>query len=87
MRCLVVQLLLELAEALDGLLQLPVLERDRGVIRERLEQLEVVEIELADLAEPIGDEDRPDEVRLAEQRRDQRASARRAPSPVLRVAR
>src|SRR6476619_6801759 len=56
-RRLVVELLLELTEALDGLLQLPVLERDRGVVGTRLEQLQVVEVEFAEVAEPIRDED------------------------------
>ena len=44
-RGLVVELLLELPELLERLFQLAVLERDRGVVGERLEQLEVLGLE------------------------------------------
>ena len=71
---LVVQLLLEPAELLERLLQLSVLEGDRGVVRQRLEELEVVRLERADVAEGVGDQERADERRLS------RAAGRRARS-------
>ena len=52
-RGLVMELLLEPPELLERLLELAVLERDRGVVGERLEQLEVLGLERADVAERV----------------------------------
>ena len=72
---LVVQLLLEPPELLERLLQPAVLEGDRRVVGERLEELEVLGLERADVAQGVGHEERADERRLAGQRRDQRLAA------------
>ena len=82
-RGLVVELLLELPELLERLLQLAVLERDRGVVGQRLEQLQVLGLERAEVVERVRDEERPDDRRLAEQRRDDRLAAFCAPGPRL----
>ena len=78
---LVVELLLEPAELLERLLQPAVLEGDRGVVGERLEELEVLRLERADVAQRVGHQQGPDEGRLAEQRRDEGLADRVAARP------
>ena len=70
------QLLLEPAELLERLLQLAVLERDRGVVGERLEELEVLGLERADVAQRSRTtRSVPTSVDSPSQRRDQRLAA------------
>ena len=71
---LVMELLLEVGELRQRLLELAVLERDRRMARQRLEQVHLVEIEGADVAQPIGDHDRAHHPRLADQRRHHRVA-------------
>jgi hypothetical protein len=66
---LVLELFLEARERAERLFQLAVLERHGRVARERLEQLEVVRVERAQVAEAIGDQDRSHEARLPDERR------------------
>src|SRR5262249_21667924 len=73
-RRLMVELLLEPAELLERLLELAILERDRRVVGERLEQLEILGLEGAQVVERVRDEQRADQRRLAEERRDQAPS-------------
>ena len=84
---LVVQLLLELAQLQDRLLEAVVLERDAGVVGERLEQLQVVVAERADHAEAVGEHDRADHAFLARQHREHRvrdpAAVEIAPQPLV----
>ena len=78
---LVLELLLEPRQGAERLLQLAVLERDRRVAGERLEQLEVVGIERTEVAQAVRDEDRSDQARLADQRRVHRVAEA---GPILR---
>ena len=69
---LVAQLLLELLQLLDRLLEPVVLQRDAGVVCERLEQLQVVSREGMHHAGAVGEHDRPDHALLAGEHRDHR---------------
>ena len=69
---LVVQLLLQRAQLVDGLLQAVVLERDARVVGECLEELQVLVGERADHAVAVGEHDRPDHAVLTGQHRDHR---------------
>ena len=62
---LVAELLLEMRQLRERLLELAVLERDRGLVRDRLEQQQVVAPEHRSLGEPVGDGDDADDPRLA----------------------
>ena len=69
---LVLELALELAQLPDGLLEAVVLERDRGVVGERLEQAQVGVGELAHDAGAVGEQHRADHARLAREHREHR---------------
>ena len=66
---LVPELLLEPRQLRERLLQLAVLERDRGLVGERLEQAQVVIVERGPLGQPVRDGHRADHPGLAHQRR------------------
>ena len=66
---LVLELLLESRQRAERLFQLAVLECDRGVAGEGLEQLEIVGVERTEVAQTVRDEDRTDQARLADERR------------------
>ena len=67
---LVAELLLEARQLGQRLLEVAVLERDRRLVGERLEQPQVVVAERRPLGQPVGDDHRADDVRLAAQRAD-----------------
>ena len=69
---LVLELALELAQLPDRLLEAVVLERDRGVGGERLEQPQVGVGEVAHDAGPVGEQHRADHARLPGQHREHR---------------
>ncbi len=69
---LVLELVLELAQLPDGLLEAVVLERDRGVGGERLEQPQVGVGEVADDAGAVGEQHRAHHARLPRQHREHR---------------
>ena len=79
---LVAELLLEPRQLGQRLLELAVLERDRGLVGERLEQPQVVVAERRALGQPVGDLDRADHAGLAAERRRPSPGGRRP----LRVA-
>ena len=66
---LVLELLLQPRQRAQGLFELAVLERDGSVAGERLKQLEVVAVEGAQVAQPVGNHDGTDQPRLADERR------------------
>ena len=68
------ELLLEPRQLRQRLLELAVLERDGRLVGERLEQPQVVVGERRPLGQPVGDDHRPDQPRLAEQRRRHRVA-------------
>ena len=74
---LVAELLLEPRELGQRLLELAVLERDRGLVGERLEEAQVVVGEGRALGQAVGDQDRADHAGLAAERRDHRLADRR----------
>ena len=75
---LVAELLLEPRQLGQRLLELAVLERDRGLVGERLEQPQVVVVERGPLGQPVGDGHRADHPGLAEERADHRLADRQA---------
>ena len=77
---LVMELLLQPAELLQRLLQPTVLQGDRGVIGEGLEELEVLRLERADVAQRVRDQHGPDQGRLAQERRHERLADRVPPA-------
>ena len=77
---LVLELLLESRQRAERLLQLAVLERDGRMAGERLEQLEIVGVERAEVAQAVRDEDRSDQARLADERRVHRVAEATSPS-------
>ena len=62
------ELLLEPRELRERLLELAVLERDAGLVRERVEQPQVVVVEGRAFAHPVDHEDRADGAGLTDQR-------------------
>ena len=82
---LVAELLLEPAELRERLLELAVLECDRDLVGERLEQAQVVVAEARALGQAVDHGQRPDRRRLADERRHHRLAdghptpARRSP--------
>ena len=78
---LVAELLLEPRKLGQRLLELAVLEGDRRLVGERLEQAQVVLGEGRPLGQPVGDEDGADELGLAAQRADHRVADARVVGP------
>jgi hypothetical protein len=66
------ELLLESRELRERLLELAVLERDGGLVGERLEQPQVIVRERRPLGQAVGDDHRPDQPGLAQQWRRHR---------------
>ena len=71
---LVVQLVLQRLQLVDGLLEPVVLQRDGGVVGQRLQQAQVVGAEGALEADAVGEHDRADRALLAGQHRDHRVA-------------
>ena len=69
---LVAELLLEPRQLGERLLELAVLEGDRGLVGERLEEPQVVVGERRALGQPVADQERADDARLAAERGDHR---------------
>ena len=64
------QLLLQLRHLRERLLEAAVLEQDGGVAVERLEEHEVVLVELRHVADPAADEEKPEDALVAAERAD-----------------
>ena len=72
MEGLVPQLLLEPRQLVERLLQLPVLERDGGLVGDGLQQAEVVRLEARALPEAVDDRQCAEDAVLADERTDHR---------------
>ena len=69
---LVAELLLEPRQLVERLLELAVLEGDRGLVGDRLEQAQVVGLEAVTLTESVDDRQGADDAALADERTDHR---------------
>ena len=70
--CLVPELLLETRQLVEGLLELAVLERDGGLVGDRLQQAKVVGLEAGAFPEAVDDRQCAEDAVLADQRTDHR---------------